>query len=67
MRRQLGPQASAAELDRALEEASGVFLPRVGARDVTLRVRDASAGNLEVDITIGAVLAGASIKFSSDV
>lgn len=67
VRRQLGPQASAAELDRALEEASGVFLPRVGARDVTLRVRDASAGNLEVDTTIGAVLAGASIKFSSDV
>lgn len=67
VRRQLGPQATAAELDRALEEASGVFLPRVGARDVTLRVRDASAGNLEVDTTIGAVLAGASIKFSSDV
>ena len=67
VRRQLGPQATAAELDQALEEASGVFLPRVGARDVTLRVRDASAGNLEVDTTIGAVLAGASIKFSSDV
>jgi len=67
VRRQLGSQASAAELERALEEASGVFLPRVGAGDVTLRVRDADAGNLEVDTTIGAVLAGASVKFSSDV
>ena len=67
VRRQLGPQATAAELEQALDEASGVFLPRVGARDVTLRVRDASAGSLEVDTTIGAVLAGASIKFSSDV
>lgn len=67
VRQALGPGASAQALEQALEEASGVFLPRVGAGDVTLRVRDIASDGATVDASIGAVLAGASVSFSSDV
>lgn len=67
VRQALGAGASATELARALDEASGVFLPRVPAGAVTLRVRDASADGLKIDASIGAALAGASVTFSSDV
>ncbi|MBL4687087.1 MAG: hypothetical protein JKY37_21000, partial [Nannocystaceae bacterium] len=67
VRQALGPGASAQALEQALEEASGVFLPRISAGDVTLRVRNVAPDGVTVDASIGAVLAGASVTFSSDV
>ncbi|MEM6991514.1 MAG: hypothetical protein AAF721_13480 [Myxococcota bacterium] len=67
VRQALGPAASPEELADALEEASGAFLPRIGAGDVTLRVRNSGSEGTTVDASIGASLAGASVTFSSDV
>lgn len=58
--------ADSAELDRALAEASGKFLPKSGGSGVALRVK-MDGDKVAVDGSIGAALAGAAFKFSSDV
>jgi len=67
VRQQLGPGATQSELERALDEASGAFLPKVGSQAVNLRVRGMDKDGAQVDASIGAALAGSSVSFSSDV
>lgn len=65
IRDELPPQATNQEVAARVAAASSNFLPR-GAGGVALEVRTDRDGNLEVDASIGAGLAGAAIKFSSD-
>jgi len=65
IRDELPPGATQREVAARLAEASGSFLPRGGGA-VALEVRTDADGNIGVDASIGAGLAGASFKFSSD-
>ena len=64
--RQEHPTASSAELAAALDEAKGRLLPKADTSAVALTVRT-DGEDVKVDGSIGANLAGASFKFSSDV
>lgn len=64
--RQEHPTASTAELAAALDEAKGRLLPKADTSAVALTVRT-DGDDVKVDGSIGANLAGASFKFSSDV
>jgi hypothetical protein len=66
LRDELPPGAGSADLDRALAEASDKFLPKSGGAGVALRVT-MDGDKVAVDGSIGAVLAGAAFKFSSEV
>jgi type VI secretion system protein ImpC len=66
VRDELPPHATAQEVAARLAEASTNFLPRSPRGAVALQVRTDAQGKLEVEATIGAALAGASIAFSSD-
>ena len=66
IRDELPPHATAQEVAARLAEASTNFLPRSPHGAVALQVRTDAQGNLEVEASIGAALAGASIAFSSD-
>jgi len=66
LRDELPAGAGSADLDRALAEASATFLPKSGGAGVALRVK-MDDGKVAVDGSIGAALAGAAFKFSSDV
>ncbi len=64
--RQEHPTANSAELAAALDEAKGRLLPKADTSAVALTVRT-DGEDVKVDGSIGANLAGASFKFSSDV
>ena len=66
IRNELPPQATNQEVAARLAQASSNFLPRGPRGAVALEVRTDAQGNLEVDASIGAGLAGAAFKFSSD-
>ncbi len=66
IRDELPPQATEQEVAARLAEASTNFLPRGERGAVALQVRTDPDGKVGVDASIGASLAGASFKFSSD-
>ncbi len=66
VRDDLPPHATDREVAARLAEASTNFLPRSPQGAVSLQIRTDEGGKLEVDASIGAALAGASFKFSSD-
>ncbi len=65
VRDELPPTATEREVAARLAEVSGSFLPRAGGA-VALEVRTTPDGKVGVNGTVGASLAGASFKFSSD-
>ncbi|MEX1362835.1 MAG: type VI secretion system contractile sheath small subunit [Nannocystaceae bacterium] len=66
VRNELPPQATNQEVAARLADASTNFLPRGPRGAVALEVRTDADGNLQVAASIGAGLAGAAFKFSSD-
>lgn len=66
LRDELPAGAGPSALDRALAEASDTFLPKSGGAGVALRVK-MEGDKVAVDGSIGAALAGAAFKFSSEV
>jgi hypothetical protein len=66
VRDELPPHATAREVAARLAEAATNFLPRGPRGAVALQVRTDEKGNLAVDASISAALAGASFEFSSD-
>jgi len=66
IRDELPPHATAQEVAARLAAVSTNFLPRSPRGAVTLNVRTDAQGKIEVEASISAALAGASIEFSSD-
>ena len=65
VRDELPPHATEREVAARLAQLSGSFLPRSDGA-VALEVRTDANGKVGVDASIGATLAGAAFKFSSD-
>lgn len=66
VRDELPPHATDQEVAARLAEAATNFLPRGPRGAVALQVRTDEKGQLAVEASISAVLAGASFEFSSD-
>lgn len=65
VRDELPPHATEREVAARLAQLSGSFLPRSDGA-VALEIRTDANGKVGVDASIGATLAGAAFKFSSD-